>query len=219
MKFVDLTGLKFSRLTVMKRIGYAKDGHITWSCLCECGKEIIVPGNSLRSGNTKSCGCLYKEKIKNGLNLKHGLARNKKSKIYKTWQDMKSRCFNKNNKDYKNYGERGITVCERWLNKKTGFENFLEDIGEIPKGLTLDRIDNNGNYDFNNWKLSSRKEQRRNQRWNRPITFNNKTQFLIDWAKEYNINPNTLWIRLYRLGWSIEKALTTPVKKYRKKIK
>lgn len=127
---------------------------------------------------------------------------------------MIQRCTNPNDKRYKNYGGRGITVCKRWRNS---FEKFLEDMGEPPtKEHSIDRINNNGNYCKSNCRWVTRKEQNRNKRNNRLITYKGKTQCLIEWAEEYNINYDTLWCRIYKYGWPIEKALTTPVKKRRK---
>jgi hypothetical protein len=128
---------------------------------------------------------------------------------------MVQRCTDKNCWAYKYYGERGIKVYPRWLE----FKNFLEDIGEIPKGLTLDRIDNNKGYYPNNWRFATRKQQNRNTRTNLMITFNNKTQCLKDWAKELDIKYTTLWNRIYKYNWSIEKSFTTLIKKYKRRKK
>jgi len=126
---------------------------------------------------------------------------------------MSQRCNNKNHKAYKNYGDRGIIVCERWLK----FENFLADVGEPPTNKhTLDRIDNNRGYFPDNWKWSTRKEQANNRRNNILETFNDKTQCLAAWAEEYKLNYRTLHNRIYRLYWNISKALLTPTRYKRK---
>jgi len=138
------------------------------------------------------------------MNLKHGYYG---TKIYAVWASIIQRCNNPNHKQYKDYGGRGIIVCKRWLK----FENFLEDIGEIPKGLTLDRINNNGSYSLENCKLSTMKEQQRNTRRTKNFIFRNKTQCLKDWAKELKINYDTLWYRINKLKWSTEKAFITSV--------
>lgn len=130
---------------------------------------------------------------------------------------MKERCNSPNNKYYKHYGGRGIKVCKRWLK----FENFLEDMGECLEGLSLDRIDNNSNYCKSNCRWATRKEQARNRRNNRIIEYDNKKQCASALTEEYNIDPN-IFIGRLRLGWSIKKALTKPVrkhKKYKRKIK
>lgn len=214
-KSINLIGRKFERLLVLERYGSSKDRHATWLCLCDCGNRIVCVGKDLISGHTKSCGCLAKEKIilRNKNNKKHGFAG---SFIYKIYDMMMDRCINPKNKQYKDYGGRGITICERWANKENGLQNFLKDIGEIPKGLTLDRTNNDGNYEPNNWRLATRKQQNRNKRNNRLITYKNKTQCLAEWAEEYNLKYMTLYNRIYRSNWPIEKALTVPVKKRNK---
>ena len=205
----NLIGKKFERLTVIQRGGNNRWGNSRWLCRCECGNEKIILGKNLKSGHTKSCGCLHIEKtIERSITHGHTTKRNI-SKTYQAWHDMISRCTNPNNKRYQDYGGRGIKVCKRWLK----FENFLEDMGEVPEGCQIDRIDNNKGYDKSNCKWSTRKEQQRNMRNNLYFTYKNKTQLLIGWAEQFNINYQTLYSRIFILGWSIEKALTTPVRK------
>lgn len=182
-------------------------GKYRWLCLCNCGRETIVLSESLKSGNTKSCGCLCRE-ITRQRSTKHGhKRRNKISKIYISWISMVQRCVNSNRKNYKNYGGRGITVCKRWGK----FENFLEDMGEKPEGHQIDRIDNNGNYCKSNCRWTTPKQNSRNRSNHRIINFNGKTQCLSAWAEKFNIRVGTLRARIYKYHWSIEKALTTPV--------
>lgn len=198
---IDLTGQRFGRLVVMQGEGGGVSGHIIWLCKCDCGSKTSVPSNHLRSGHTNSCGCLV---------TKHG--HNKKgevSKTYQSWQSMVQRCTNPNNKDYYNYGGRGIKVCESWLE----FENFLEDMGEAPKGYQIDRVDNNGNYCKPNCRWATRTEQARNMRTNHLKTYKNKTQCISAWAEEFDINYSTLYSRIFTYNWSLEKALITPVRK------
>jgi len=207
-KFIDLTGQKFNRWSVLERTNN-KQGRSMWLCRCNCKNEKIVSGHDLKNGDSKSCGCLNIERITEmGKNTRtHGHTINGKiSKTYSTWNGMVQRCINPNNQAYNNYGGRGIKVCKRWLK----FKNFIADIGEIPVGKEIDRINNNGNYKPNNVKLSTRKEQRRNMRNNRMITFNGKTQCLMDWSKELNIPYGTLRQRLYKFNWSIKRAFTIP---------
>ncbi len=129
---------------------------------------------------------------------------------YKIWISMKNRCLNKKNKSYHNYGGRGIIVCKKWLK----FENFLLDMGEKPKNKSIDRIDINGNYEPNNVKWSTAKEQADNRRDNRYYTFNGKTQNLEQWSIELGINKITLYARLNYLNWSVRKAFTQPKRSY-----
>ncbi len=202
---IDLTGQKFERLVIVQRMDNDKYGNLRWLCLCYCGKEIIIRGDSLKSGNTKSCGCLKKE----GNNFKHGHStKNKTSKTYNSWYGMIQRCANPNTINYKDYGGNGTIVCKRWLK----FENFLEDMGEVPIGKSIDREDNHKAYCKENCRWSTRKEQQRNRRNNRLITFNGKIQCISAWSEEYNICPYVLRSRL-NIGWSIKKSLNTPVKR------
>lgn len=198
--FVDLTGRIFGRLIVIKQNGTDKKGHALWLCKCNCGQEKEITSNSLVCNLTKSCGCLRKEKL-----TTHG---HSKTKIYKIWTSMIQRCINTKYKEYKNYGGRGIKVCKRWLK----FENFLEDVGEKPTGLSLDRIDNNGNYCLENHRWATKIEQARNMRKNINIVFNNENKCISAFAYEYKINRRTLKSRIDN-GWPIEKVLNTPVRK------
>lgn len=215
-KFVDLTGQKFGKLKVLGQAGKDKWGNFRWLCRCECGQEKIICGTDLKSGKTKSCGCLRKEvtikrSTKNGHNIKI-----ETSRIYDSWRNMIQRCTNPNRNDYKNYGGRGITVCERWSGEN-GFIHFLEDMGERPKGCSIDRINNNKGYCKENCRWVTPTQQARNTQKNLLQTYRGKTQCLAEWAEECDIPYRTLQARLCQYGWSIEKALTTPVGKYKKR--
>lgn len=166
MPTLDITGQKYGLLTAMEPAGFeeATANHrrrALWLCRCECGNETTVRKENLRSGNTTSCGCWKKQNYKL-INLKHG--HNKKdhrSPIYRVWSTMLERCRNPKNQSFKDYGARGIQVCERWHK----FANFLADMGERPSdGHSIDRIDNDGNYEPSNCKWSTRIEQRHNRR-------------------------------------------------------
>ena len=215
--FVDLTGKRFGRLVVIGLSGKNKSGNSLWLCKCNCGNEKIIVGFHLTRKNrsTKSCGCLQKELTsKLGKSRKtHGHTKGgNPSRTYVSWSEMIKRCANPKVKYYSNYGGRQIKVCSRWSNKNPkGFQNFLNDMGERPKGKSLDKINNNKNYCAKNCKWSTHKEQVRNQRSNRLETFNDKTQCRSAWAEEYNILYQTLRSRLDR-GMSIEEALTKPVR-------
>ncbi len=203
-RFIDLTGGRFGRLIVIKRVDNGKQGNPTWLCRCDCGKEKVIRGNDLKTGHTKSCGCL---KIKHG----HNTRAKGVSKTYKSWYAMIQRCTNPNDKAYHNYGGRGVKVCQRW--KK--FKNFLKDMGEVSEGYQIDRIDNNKGYDKSNCRWVTSKQNSRNKRDNHLETYNGKTQCVSAWAEEFDIHERTLNDRLHR-GLSIKEALTTPVKKRRK---
>lgn len=158
MLFVDISGQRFGRLTVLSLAGQAKDGRFRWLCRCDCGTYTIVRGPKLRSGRTQSCGCLKLDRkgTKNP-NFKHGLSF---SPEWHSWDSMIQRCENLKHTSYKNYGARGIKVCDRWHS----FENFVSDMGRRPSGHTLDRINNDGNYEPGNVKWSTPKEQAGNRR-------------------------------------------------------
>ena len=153
---------KFDRLTALYYAGKTAGGHKLWHCICECGTEITVRASSLKNKDSKSCGCLQKEKAKTlALNMarKHGMST---SSEYESWRKMKARCYNKNHPSFQYWGGRGISVCERWANS---FENFLEDMGVKPSSKhTLDRINNDGNYEPSNCRWATGTEQRMNQR-------------------------------------------------------
>jgi hypothetical protein len=206
---VDVTDQKFGRLTALRRLGL-KSGQARWECICECGVIKSYGLSQLKGGKTKSCGCLQKELTIQRSTIHGHSTREDMSDTYVIWCGIKTRCFNENEPAYKNYGARGITMCDRW---KDSFENFLEDMGERPsKKHSIDRIDNEKGYEPGNCKWATRAEQARNNRRNVWIEYNGKKMVLTDWAKEYNIPMKTLRYRLQTAKWTIEKALTTPIK-------
>ncbi len=210
-KFIDLTGRKFGRWTVIKISDERNHRNcIVWKCECECGNVKLIKTEYLKNGESKSCGCLLIETVIKR-STKHNLSR---SRGYKAWAQLIQRCNNPNATYYKYYGGRGIKVCERWKE----FKNFHEDMGDCPDGLEINRIDNNKGYFKENCEWTTRKRQMRNINSNVNLTFNNKTQCLSDWARDLDTKVQTLWNRINRYNWPIEKALSSPVKKINRKI-
>lgn len=163
-KVADFTGKKFGRLTVIDRFENTVRGTATWNCICDCGQNIVVRGNALQSGNTRSCGCLQREDASERFTT-HGL---RNSREWHIWTGMKQRCQNQNNPNYHDYAGRGITVCDEWQS----FERFIADMGMSPTTKhTIERLDNNAGYYPSNCVWATRQQQSRNKR----IQHNNKT--------------------------------------------
>lgn len=199
-KFLDLSGHKYHRLTVLRRALVQPGGNIVFICLCECGRTINVTGDKLRSGNTKSCGCL-----KHDVLTTHGES---KHPLYMVWYNMVRRCADQTDIGWKNYGGRGIKVCSEWTGEN-GLVNFITDMPPRPFGKSLERKDNNGPYSKENCYWATRAEQSRNMRTNRFIEYAGLRMCVPDWAAKASINPDTLWQRL-KSGWSMERALIPP---------
>lgn len=198
----DLTGKTYNRWTVLSFHSTDENHNLKWLCRCECGTVRPVNGSNLTRGLTKSCGCYQDDQ-------RHQMS---DTPVYSVWVSMMQRCTNPKSQSYVNYGGRGIKVCERWLD----FENFYEDMGE-PDGLTLERVDNDGDYEPGNCMWASRGEQARNNRRNNLITWDGRTQCLTDWCEELSpllgTSPQTIRTRIQNYGWTVEKAFTTPVNK------
>lgn len=200
--FIDLSGRKFGRLTVLIR---ANGKRVSWLCRCDCGNEIIRPGNNLCSGNTRSCGCFSMDVKRTA--KKHGQAHTRrKSAEYKVWANMLGRCQDKNNPDY---GGRGIKVCARWRD----FRNFFDDMGKRPRRTdTIEREDNDGNYEPSNCIWATRARQSLNRRSNRIVEFRGIKMPLKEAARVVGLPYLSVWLRIVRRGWSVNRALTEPMR-------
>lgn len=191
-KPLDLTGMRFVRLFAIKRAGSTPKGKALWECLCDCGKMIILPGRRLVNGNTRSCGCLKRDSTSARMRETRTTHGKSNTLTYRVWNTMLIRCGDPENKKFPIYGGRGITVCDRWKD----FLNFLSDMGEKPAGLSIERINNNGNYEPDNCKWATAKEQANNTRRNRRITYNGETLTLTEWSQRLGITPSTLHERI-----------------------
>lgn len=198
--FNDITGRTFGRLTVIRH-EHRRGAHQIWRCRCDCGIEHCVRADHLNQGRVRSCGCLHRELA----SRRAGTHRLSRTPMHKLWLSMLNRCSNPNERGYKNYGGRGIKVCARWQT----FTNFLADMGERPVGMSLDRIDNNGNYEPGNVRWANQSEQSNNTRANRRITAFGRTLNLIQWARESGVQRSTIEQRLKR-GWPAEIAVSKP---------
>lgn len=192
-----MTGKRFGRLMVIVKSNITGK-RSTWECACDCGNKATVRGDSLKSGNTQSCGCLHKDAI-----TKHGDSR-KTDSLYATWKNMIKRCFDSNHKSWLNYGGRGITVCDEWQE----YSQYKKDMGERPFiSAQVDRIDNNKGYSKDNCRWVSPKENCRNMSINHHVTMGGVTKTIPEWAETTGISERTIRSRIYR-GWPEEKALT-----------
>ena len=285
--FIDLTGKRFGRLTVIERADNSDKGRVRWKCRCDCGNNSVVRSSDLLSGATKSCGCLTKERIieannrkvvdltgkkfnmltaikitrieKNskgrnvrywlckcdcggfkevdGFSLTRGHVKScgcdrkkygtlvKDMKLYGIYQCMKQRCFNKNDINYKNYGGRGISVCDEWVGKN-GFDNFYKwaisagyDDSKGRFEQSIDRIDVNKGYSPDNCKFSTMEEQCYNKRNTVKLEYNGKIYNLKELSELCKIRTDTLYQRIIRHNWSVDRAINTPVMKRRKNEK
>lgn len=194
---INMKGMRYGRIVAIQECGKASSGDLKWLFECDCGNEFIANGYYARSGKVISCPKCSSERVKQA-SVKHGKSN---SPEFSTWTDIQTRCYNKNSSAYKDYGGRGIVVCGRWLES---FDNFLSDMGEKPSKLhSIDRINNNGNYEPNNCRWATIETQANNKRNNRKLTINGVTKNMSEWAKECNISSTAILLRL-RKGLSGE---------------
>jgi hypothetical protein len=203
MSGFDLTGQRFGRLTVKADLGTRKTSAQFvryWACDCDCGQTVEVRTGGLRSGATKSCGCLHKE-IMSQSHYRHGMIR---STEYRIWNNIKNRCGNPNVPAYPRYGGRGITICDRW---KDDFSAFLSDMGPRPStGHSIDRINNDGNYEPGNCRWATAKEQGNNSRHNRIVSVRGEEMTLSQAVERFGGNYDSVKWRIYQ-GQTAEQAL------------
>lgn len=190
---IDLTGQRVGKLTVVRFVESRK-GKRMWLCRCDCGGETMATYVQLKYGEKKSCGCIGNGRVSHGKS---------DTPTYKIWHSMVERCRNPNDQSYKGYGGRGITVCDRWKS----FQNFLDDMGEKPPGLSLDRIDNNGDYSPENCRWATALTQASNRRTNVVLSYNGISQSIAAWARDTGLTKSCILHRL-KSGWTIEQTLT-----------
>lgn len=203
MMAVDSTGKKYNRLTAIRPNGKNKHGNIKWLCLCDCGNYTTVLGTHLRNGTTKSCGCLLKEYNEQfrADNPKKGYP------LYAVWGSMLRRCENPRDAAYKNYGSRGIKVCDEW-HEFEAFEKWAIDTGYV-RGLDLDRTDNGGNYCPENCRWVTRKTNNNNKRNNVIMEYQGKSMTLSQWSEELGISKAAIYTRHHSWGDDVDKVLAT----------
>jgi len=195
-RVIEMTGLRFGSVVVIEQSGSSKSGDVKWSYLCDCGEEHKATGYSLRSGKVTCCPTCSKDRVALA-SVTHG---DSSSREYGIWTGIKSRCLNPKVKSFKHYGERGISICDRWLNS---FDAFLKDMGRSPTDKhSIDRIDNDGNYEPNNCRWATYSEQARNKRnFSKSVgvilvSINGETKSVPDWCKHYKCTLPSAYLRL-----------------------
>jgi len=201
MARISRVGQRFGRLIVESECTRDSWGNCRYLCRCDCGSEKIISAGSLTRGATRSCGCLAKEETKKH-NSTHGMSSKPE---YKTWVRMKTRCYNKKEKNYSDYGGRGIKICKRW---RESFDNFYVDMGEMPQGKSsIDRIDNNGDYTPDNCRWADNYEQARNKRSVPMIEYSGENRCLAEWSEITGIKKSTIHMRINTYKWTIGRSL------------
>lgn len=214
-RFIDLAGMRFGRLTVIRRNGTVERGiknkvkAPTWECRCDCGNTVTVVGHELRAGDTSSCGCLHKEVVGN-LSKSHGDGTKKSDyhRLYHIWFSMKQRCENPKDTAFQNYGARGIFVCEEWHDYEA-FKTWAIQHG-YSDTLTIDRIDNDGGYSPDNCRWADDFVQANNRRRCRYVEIGGVRKTITEWCRIYGVNMFTAFSRIDRFHWDPVDAVTTP---------
>jgi len=202
---IDLTGKRFGLLTVLS-YSHTKNNSAYWLCRCDCGNIKTVLSGNLVGSKTMSCGCLQRRQMVEH-NKSHGES---KTRLYSIWKNMRNRCYNPNHPSFKDYGGRGIQVCDDWM-KYDAFREWAMSNG-YAENLTIERIDVDGKYEPSNCKWTPRPDQARNTRRNHYIQYGGRTLTLAEWSKELGGGPNLVTTRLQR-GWSEEDAVSVPPRK------
>jgi len=210
----NLTGRRFGRLVVLRRSprrrSDAGNRATYWECVCDCGVMKTIGASPLVRGHTRSCGCFLAESVRDR-SIRHGL---EGTYIYSIWRGMLARCLCQTGRGYKDYGGRGITVCERWKNSVT---DFVDDMGPRPSPAhSIDRINVNGNYEPGNCRWATRSQQQRNRRCNPVIVIDGIKMLLVEASEKYRIHSKTALDRMQKFGWSAEKAFKTPLLRKKK---
>lgn len=201
-RLIDITGQKFGRWTV---ISHYHNNY--WTCRCDCGTIRHLASYDLRIGETQSCGCYQKERASE-THKKHGYTG---KRLYRIYHKIRERCYRPNNRNYKYYGGRGITICDEWYHNFQAFMEWSLSHG-YTDDLTIDRIDNEKGYAPDNCRWVTMQRQNCNRRNNHLLEFNGQTKTVSDWSRETGIKQQTILHRINRMGWGTEKALTTPVR-------
>lgn len=208
VRLIDRLGERYERLTVVARAPNrgGRDQNARWVCKCDCGNKVIAYGQDLKRGKIKSCGCLNDERAKQmgHWNRTHGMVN---TRIYRIWVGMLNRCRNPRNHNWHMYGGRGIRVCKRWHR----FENFVSDMGVPEPNMTLERVNNNGNYSKENCRWATMQEQAVNRRNSRKLTHNNVTLTIAEWARVLGITESGMHGRV-NAGFPPEKLFSKRLK-------
>lgn len=210
---IDLIGQRFGRLVVVSSAP-RRPGHRAawWLCRCDCGSEMEARADGLRTGNTRSCGCLKRDTAA-ATGRENATHRATRTPEYRAWAGMLTRCENDGRKDFPDYGGRGISVCERWRT----FEKFLADMGHRPPGTSIDRIDNAKGYEPGNCRWATSMEQARNRRSSRVLIIGGESATVAEWAQRSGLAYDTLWARV-KQGWSSDRLLCAPRRHRARKV-
>lgn len=207
-KLIHIEGERYGKLVALREVARRTPDTRRFECQCDCGELTIVDMRNLRFGITKSCGCRLRE-IQEAISIRAKLTpARSEHPLYPTWKGMLKRCNDPGDDAYKNYGGRGIQVCHRWT---VSFEDFLEDIGNRPNGAMIERKNNHGNYEPSNCKWATATEQVRNRRNTVIVELQGESKPLAEWCEIFNISYKLVHGRIHTCGWSLERALTTPV--------